>query len=77
MRAPEARIFAKLKLIAKWNEAVKRRERPLFDRAKLEAMTNALNSRIWRSPTHYGSDLDPRPGVLRDEPLGPANERSR
>jgi hypothetical protein len=78
MKAPEARIFAKLKLIALWNEAAeKRRARPVVDRQKLEAMTNALDSRIWRSPTHYGSDLDPRPGVLREEPLGPTNERPR
>jgi hypothetical protein len=78
MRAPEARIFAKLKLIALWNEAAEKRwARPVIDREKLEAMTNALDSRIWRSPTHYGSDLDPRPGVQREEPLGRSDERPR
>jgi hypothetical protein len=71
MKAPEARIFAKLKLLAKWSEAAEKRwARPVFDREKLEAMTNALDSRIWRSPTHYGSDLDPREGVARERPLG-------
>jgi hypothetical protein len=78
MKAPEARIFAKLKLIAKWNEAVEKRwERPVFDRERLEAMTNALDSRIWRSPTHYGTDLDAHLGVLREEPLGPADDPPR
>ena len=45
MKAPEARIFAKLKLIAKWSEAAEEIwARPVFDREKLEAMTNALTS---------------------------------
>ena len=43
MKAPESRIFAAAKLEALWKEATeRRRERPLFNRAKLAVLVNAL-----------------------------------
>ncbi|HZZ26202.1 MAG TPA: hypothetical protein VFE60_28235 [Roseiarcus sp.] len=72
--APEARIFAGLKLQALWDDAaLKRHERPPFSRARLKLMVNALDSKIWRDPHFYGTILDirTRHGVPRERPLGP------
>jgi hypothetical protein len=71
MKAPEARILAAAKCEALFEHAALRRwERPRFNRERLKVLVNALDSKTWRSPTHYGTDLDPREGVRREEPLG-------
>jgi hypothetical protein len=72
VKAPEARLFAKWKLIALWNEATeRRRERPNFDRERLEVMVCGLDSRVWRHPFCFGTLLDHRDGVRRERSLGP------
>ena len=73
-KAPEARLFSAAKLEAMFAHAVEKRwERPAFNRARLKVVVNALDSRVWRDPTHYGTILDVRTrhGVPRERPLGP------
>ena len=78
LRAPEARLAAAARCEAAAGIATARRERgPAVDIDKLHAAVAGLDSQVWRSPVYYGSDLDHRPGVLREEPLGPTNERPR
>jgi hypothetical protein len=71
MRAPEARLFAAAKLQALFETAAEKRwERPRFDRDRLKVMVNALDSRTWRHPFCYGTILDHRDGVPREQRLG-------
>jgi hypothetical protein len=78
MRAPEARLAAAARCEAAAGIVTARRERgPAVDIGKLRAAVAGLDSEVWRSPVYYGTDLDARPGVLREEPLGPTNERPR
>lgn len=79
-RAPEARIYARLKALA-YREAETERRAPRsrateLDRERINASARGLDSIRWRSPTHYGSKLDqrPKPGepdrrVKRETPL--------
>lgn len=74
--SPESRLLAAAKLMARHQLAAEdRKTRPLFDLAFVIACTGALDSEYWRSPTHFGSLLEPgrgphEPGpVPRDKPL--------
>jgi hypothetical protein len=68
--APESRIFAAAKLRAMFEASVDHREtRPAdVDPDLVTALVSPLESLRWRSPTHYGSDLDLTPCV-RGDPL--------
>ena len=65
MRAPEARLLAGAKLEAMHAAASSARDAAPVDLALVTALVAMVSSRNWRSPTHYGSDLD-RHGVPRD-----------
>ena len=73
MRSPESRLFAAAKCEALWNDATeRRRERPNFDRARLEVMICGLDSKVWRDPDYFGTLLDVRTrlhGILRERAL--------
>jgi hypothetical protein len=56
---PEASLFSAAKLTATWELAAEgRRVRPGIDLERVRAVVVGLNSRHWRSPTHYCSSLD-------------------
>jgi hypothetical protein len=69
--SPESRQVAGAMCEALWTVASETRaNRPLVDMDKLRAATAGLGSRRWRSPTHFGSDLDHDENMVRrDEPL--------
>lgn len=74
--SPESRLLAAAKLKARHQLAAEdRRSRPLFDMAYIDACVGSLDSQYWRSPTHFGSLLEPGRGpheqgpVPRDMPL--------
>ncbi|MER9590928.1 hypothetical protein NKI94_19245 [Mesorhizobium australicum] len=74
--SPEARLLAASKLKAMHQiSAEDRKSRPMFDMAYVTACVCSLDSRSWRSPTHFCSLLDPGRGpheagpVARDVPL--------
>ena len=77
-RAPEARLLCGALLKAMYEEAEDARaSRPHVDFAWLAATLAGLASRRWQSNVEHTTLLDPRPGVQREEPLGPTDERSR
>ena len=66
-RAPESRILAAAKLKALWESAAEHREtRPDIDLELVTALVAPLESRNWRSPVNYGSDLCMGESVPRD-----------
>ena len=66
-RAPESRILAAAKLKALWESAADHREtRPDIDLDLVTALVSPLESRNWRSPVNYGSDLCIGESVQRD-----------
>lgn len=69
--SPESRQLACAMCESMWEVAAETRaNRPPLDLEKLRASTAGLNSRRWRSPTHFCSDLDhAETAVPRDEPL--------
>jgi hypothetical protein len=71
MHSPESRQLAGAMCESLWTVASETRaNRPLVDLDKVRASTGGLGSRRWRSPTHYGSDLDHDENMVRrDEPL--------
>jgi hypothetical protein len=70
LHSPEARIAAAARCEAAAGIVTARRERgPAVDIDKLRAAVAGLDSKVWRSPTYYGTDLDHRAGVLREQPL--------
>ncbi len=66
MRAPESRLFAGAKLKVLATDAARARKATPIDLDKLEGILAGLNSREWRSPDWYGTDLDPFSGVQHD-----------
>jgi hypothetical protein len=73
MRAPEARLLAGALLEARHAAASSNRDAAPVDLDLVRAAVAGLDSREWRDPAHYGTDLDPRYGVPRDpedEPVG-------
>ncbi|MER8431384.1 hypothetical protein [Mesorhizobium caraganae] len=68
--SPEARLLAAAKLRARHQLAAEdRRSRPLFDMAYITACVGSLDSQYWRSPTHYGSLLEPGRGPHEPGPV--------
>jgi hypothetical protein len=53
-------------LEARYAAASTNRDAAPVDLDSVRANVAGLDSREWRSPTHYGTDLDPRYGVPRD-----------
>jgi hypothetical protein len=73
-RPPEARLFAAAKCHAMFQiAAADRVVRPEIRLHKVTASVAGLNSRIWRSPTGFGSCLDvpPPPGQPGHQPRPP------
>ena len=66
---PEARLFAAAKVEVELEIAMaERRLRPVASLEQIRASVAGLNSRRWRSPVVYGTDLEDG-GVEREEPL--------
>lgn len=68
--APEARQLACAMAETAFEISVEeRRLRPSIDMEKLRASVAGLGCKRWRDPDHYGTLLDPRDAVLREQPL--------
>ncbi|MER9005911.1 hypothetical protein NKI15_19970 [Mesorhizobium sp. M0862] len=61
--SPESRLLAAAKLKARHQLAAEDRlTRPAFDMDYVIACTGSLDSQYWRSPTHFGSLIEPGRG---------------
>ena len=67
MRAPEARLLAGALLEARHTVATSNRDATPVDIDLVRAAIAGLDSLKWRDPTHYGTDLEARRGIRRDE----------
>jgi hypothetical protein len=67
---PEARLFAASKVEVEYELAAEeRRNRPVVDLDRVRALVAGLDSVEWRNPWQFGTLLDPRGGVPREQPL--------
>jgi len=70
---PEARMFAASKVEVEYEVAAEeRRNRPTVDLDRVRATLAGLDSLEWRDPWQFGTLLDPRGGVEREQPLDDA-----
>jgi hypothetical protein len=75
LKAPESRLLAAAKLKASYESAAHHREvRPAIDLELVVALAAPIESRKWRSPVNYGSDLCLGPAVPRDPDDAPIDE---
>ena len=71
-KSPESRLLACAKIQAHWSIATEqRRVRPDSDAREVAlAITGALDSTVWRSPTHHCGLAEPYDGAVpREKPL--------